>query len=149
MKQIIIVITLFIITIKSQETIKTETNEAETLKCSQHTLCAACTEVQGNAFRPVARGCVWCDQSFNSYCTHPSQNTCNVGHTRTFGNCGFSWVPVVIIFIVFGFLFFAYGTFIMIIKQCEYSRYQKIIQKNDSHVAIQLDDNNNATNNVE
>ena len=130
---------VFILTINAQNnSTESKYNEADVLKCSQYTLCAACTEVQGDAFRPVARGCVWCERSFNSYCIHPSINTCTVGGTRTFGNCGFSWVPVVIIFIVFGFLFFVYGTFIMIIKQCEYSRYQQIIQKNDNDTQIQL-----------
>ena len=121
--------------------IEETTAAGEDLKCPTFTLCTACTEIQGNEFRPIARGCVWCEQSFNSYCTHPSSNNCTVGHTRTFGNCGFSWVPVVIILIIFGLLLFCYGSFIMIIKRCEYSTYQKIIQKNEEPLDISVDAN--------
>ncbi|EKE41434.1 hypothetical protein ENUP19_0254G0015 [Entamoeba nuttalli] len=113
-------------------------NGEELPKCEIYTLCTSCTEVQGDEFRPVARGCVWCEQSFKSYCSYPASSNCTIANRKTFGKCGFSWVPVVIIILVFGFLFFVYGVFIMIIKQCEYNTYQKVLAKNEKEMAFEL-----------
>ncbi|ELP90311.1 hypothetical protein EIN_505170 [Entamoeba invadens IP1] len=104
---------------------------ADDNSCEVFTLCNSCTEMPGDSFRPIARGCVWCEKSFKSFCAAPDSNNCTIANRKTFGKCGFSWIPVVIIVLIFGCLFFVYGTFIMIIKQCEYNKYKKVNSKND------------------
>ena len=130
---------IFIIfTIKGE---KTNEEETEDLKCETFTGCNACTEKQGNDFRPIARGCIWCEQQFHSFCSSPQKGDCPIGNVRTFRNCAFSWIPIIIIILVFGFLFLFYGIFIMIIKQCEYKSYQRVISKNDNHRELNENEN--------
>ena len=108
----------------------------EELKCSQYTLCNSCTEKKGGDFRPVARGCVWCEDVFASRCISASSPNCTMSNRKTFGNCGFSWIPIIIIFFVFGLLFFVYGIFIVIIKRIEYKSYESIMKKNNAVIRI-------------
>ncbi|KAL7714264.1 zinc finger protein 593-like protein isoform X1 [Entamoeba marina] len=103
---------------------------AEELNCELYTLCNSCTEMQGDEFRPIARGCVWCEQSFTSYCLAPTSSNCSMSRRKTFGNCGFTWIPVLIILFAFGILFFVYGLFIVIIKRVEYNSYMHVLQRN-------------------